>query len=173
VGGVRRDDVFLNELKHLLSVNDSKVKHAGRKLRFLLLVAGDPVLHRGGDEMHDFWCLNENSEEKFFKFVKKITKLLESGNKKEVLERKAYLVECRNMSSSHFLTIPKFFGMNVFGDFGSVTLPNSSIISASTENRLTFRRFTMNLLKITVLFSSVAACTPFVSMALNPERLGK
>jgi len=123
VGGVRRDDHFINELRHIAGVNDSKVKHAGQKLRFVLLVAGEPYFHRGGDELHEFWSLNDVSREKFLKFVKKVSKILESGDKKEVLEKKPYLAECRSVAASHMLTIPKFLGTNVFGDFGMKSWP--------------------------------------------------
>ena len=123
VGGVRRDDFYINELKYLLAVNDSKVKHAGQKLRFLLLVADEPRFCHGDDEVNDFWYLNDEAKEKFFKLVKKVTGLLESGDRREVLEKKTYLAECRNMSLSHMLTIPKYFGTNVFGDFGLKTWP--------------------------------------------------
>lgn len=122
-GGVRHDNYFISELKYILGVKNSKVKHADQKLRFLLLVAGEPSFHRGDSEIHDFWFLNENSRDKFFKFVKKVTKLLESGDRREILEKRVYLAECRNIASSHFLTIPKFFGKNVFGDFGLKSWP--------------------------------------------------
>ncbi len=122
-GGVRRDDFYINELKHVLSVDDSRVKHAGHKLRFLLLVADEPRFCRGDDRIHDFWCLNDEAKEKFFKFVKKVTNLLESGDRREILEKKTYLGECRSISLSHMLTIPKYFGTNVFGDFGLKAWP--------------------------------------------------
>ncbi|MBI4034106.1 MAG: hypothetical protein HY378_00975 [Candidatus Brennerbacteria bacterium] len=119
--GVRRDDHFINELRHILGVGE--VKHAAHKLRFLLLVAGNPDFHRGDDEMHDFWSLDLNSREKFSGLVKKVGKILASGNKKEILEKKPYLGELRNLASFHLLTIPKSFGTNVFGDFGLVSWP--------------------------------------------------
>ncbi len=123
VGGVRRDDCFINDLKYLLGVNETKVKYADEKLRFLLSLGGVPLYHKEDDEMYGFWYSDENSKNKFLSFVKKITKFLKSTNKKEILERKTYLAECRTVSSCHLLTIPKYFKMNVFGDFGFKSWP--------------------------------------------------
>ncbi|MFH0712245.1 MAG: sigma factor-like helix-turn-helix DNA-binding protein [Candidatus Jorgensenbacteria bacterium] len=140
-GGIRRDDVFVNELKYLLNVNDSKVKHASHKLRFLLLVADEPRFQHGDDEVHDFWFLNDEAKEKFFKFVKKVTNLLESGDRREALEKKAYLAECRNLSLSHMLTIPKYFGTNVFGDFGLKAWPEIEPRTVRDKAYLALRKY--------------------------------
>lgn len=116
-GGVRRDDVFVSDLRYILGV-DAKTKHPDHKIRFLLLVAGTPALYKESDAMHGFWYADENSRKGFLKFVDKITKLLKTGDRKDVLRQNAYLAECKNCVSYHFLSIPKHFGMNVFGEFG-------------------------------------------------------
>lgn len=116
-GGVRHDDTFIGDLKYVLGV-DAKVKHSDQKLRFLLLVAGTPYFTRESDTMHGFWCADESSKKKFLKFVDRITKLLKTGDRQNVLRQNAYLAECKDCVSYHFLSIPKHFGMNVFGDFG-------------------------------------------------------
>lgn len=122
-GGVRRDDYFVSDLRYIFGLNPIKTKYLPRKIHFLLLVGGTPFYERENERMYAFWYADEASKNRFFNFVKKMTKFLESKDKKEILEKRAVLTECRDISSCHFLAIPKHFGINVFGDFGLRSWP--------------------------------------------------
>ena len=117
VGGVKRDDAFIVDMTHGLAIG-SDVKHAGQKLRFLFLVAGTPAYSKNDNNMHGFWFTDERAKEKFNDFVKTVTNFLKTGKKEEILDKKLYLNQCKDLVSCHLLSIPKHFGVNVFGDFG-------------------------------------------------------
>lgn len=122
VGGVKRDDKFIEDVIHGLGIG-SDVKHADQKLRFLFLVAGMPSYSKNDDDMHGFWFSDEKAKEKFLDFIKTVTNFLKSGKKEEILNKKLYLNHTKDMVSAHLLSIPKHFGTNIFGDFGLKSWP--------------------------------------------------
>jgi len=122
VGGVKRDDGFVSDLIQGLEIG-SDVKHAGEKLRFILLVAGAPAYSKNDDDMYGFWYSDEKAKEKFLDFVKTVTNFLKTGKKEEILNKKLYLNHCKDLVSCHLLSIPKHFGINIFGDFGLKSWP--------------------------------------------------
>ncbi len=117
VGGVKRDDKFIEDVIHGLGVG-SDVKHAGEKLRFLFFVAGTPSYSKNDDNMHGFWFSDEKAKEKFLDFIKTVTNFFKTGKKEEILNKKLYLNHTKDLVSAHLLSIPKHFGSNIFGDFG-------------------------------------------------------
>lgn len=122
-GGVRRDDLFVRDLKQIFGTAEKKLKNADEKLRFIFWVTGSPFYHRDDEDFYPFWYVDENSNNKFLNFSKKIRKTLETANKQEALSGKLYLAECKDCASYHLLTIAKNFGMSVFGDFGLRSWP--------------------------------------------------
>lgn len=116
-GGVRREDAFLSEMIQDLRIPAS-VKYPERKLSFIFIAAGRPKLSKETDEMNGYWFLDDKARAKFSDFVKEVNGFLKSSKKEEVLNKKTYQAYCRDMVSYHLLSIPKFFGTNVFGDFG-------------------------------------------------------
>ncbi len=116
-GGVRREDVFLKEVAHTLRLPAS-VKFPERKLSFLFVVAKRPGFAKETDEMNGYWFIDDKAKVKFQDFVKEVNGFLKSAKKEEVLNKKTYQAYCKNLISYHLLSIPKFFGTNVFGDFG-------------------------------------------------------
>ena len=116
-GGVRSDNDFVNDIISGLSI-DSKTKNIKEKIKFILLVSGEPLYYKEDDKMNAFWYSNQEAKKKFFDFVENMTKFLNGKNKKAILEDKLYINQCKNIVSCHFLSIPKHFGVNIFGDFG-------------------------------------------------------
>jgi DNA-directed RNA polymerase delta subunit len=116
-GGVRREDSFLKEMIHNLKVA-AGVKFPERKLSFIFVAAGKPQLAKETDQMNGYWFLDEKAKAKFTDFIKEVHNFLKSSKKEEVLNKKSYQVYCKNLISYHLLSIPKYFGTNVFGDFG-------------------------------------------------------
>lgn len=115
-GGIRRDDVFMEDLAHIGGY--SAQKHTDAKLRFVMAAAGFPHFHREDDSYNAYWYLDKPSEKKFHDFVKTATRFFENLDPKVALKEKKHLDEFSDLVSWHYLSIPKHFGTNVFGDFG-------------------------------------------------------
>ncbi len=115
-GGIRKDEVFVEEIAQVTGVG--YLKHREAKIRFLFIAAGFPLYHKDDDDFRAFWYTDKNTEKKFCDFVKHATKYFESLDPKEALKEKSYLEKFSDMVSWHYLSIPKHFGTNVFGDFG-------------------------------------------------------
>ena len=115
-GGIRKDDAFVIEMAALAGF--SPAKHREAKIRFLFIAAGAPIYHKENDDLHAYWCADKVAEKKFGDFVRHATKYFESLDPKEALKEKSYLEQFSDMVSWHYLSIPKHFGTNVFGDFG-------------------------------------------------------
>lgn len=116
-GGVRREDDFLKEMVGALGI-PAAVKYPERKLSFIFVTAKKPQLSKETDEMFGYWSSDEKAKAKFLDFVKEVRDFLRSSKKEEVLNKKTYQSYCKNVVSYHLLSIPKYFGTNVFGDFG-------------------------------------------------------
>ncbi|MEK7512701.1 MAG: sigma factor-like helix-turn-helix DNA-binding protein [Patescibacteria group bacterium] len=117
MGGVRRDDAFMLDLRQAF-FKDSPAKYLTHKIHFVLLGAGQPFYHKEDDAMDAYWYANEGSHKKFLDFIKNLTHVFKTGDKKALLDNKAYLAHVKDMAAAHFLSIPKHFGTNVFGDVG-------------------------------------------------------
>jgi hypothetical protein len=117
VGGVKRDDAFIVDLIHGLEIGP-EVKHAAEKLRFIFLVGDAPSYSKNDDDAFAFWYSDDRAKEKFENLIKTVTNFLKTGKKEEILNKKLYLNQCKDLVSCHLLSIPKHFGTNVFGDFG-------------------------------------------------------
>ncbi len=122
VGDVRRDDLFIQDLIFALGI-DSSVKYPGEKLRFILSVAGVPSFAKEDEKYNAYWYSDEKAKTKFLEFVKEVTNFLKTGKKQEMIDKKLYLMHCKDLISCHLLSIPKHFGVNVFGDFGLAVWP--------------------------------------------------
>lgn len=126
-GGVRRDDYLVRDVaSHFLS--DQSIKYAEPKLRFVFLMAGTPFYSRESDELHAYWYAGDEVKNKFSDFVKDVKNSLEEGGGLD-FEGLRTATGVSDLASTHFLLIPKFFGQNVFGDFG---LRNSPMIEPKT-----------------------------------------
>jgi len=117
VGGARRDDAFMTDLKHEFFAT-TPVKFLENKIHFVLLAAGQPLFRKEDDAMHAYWYASEGANKKFQDFVKQMTQLFKSSDRKAILDQKVYLAHMKDMAAGHFLSIPKHFGVNVFGDIG-------------------------------------------------------
>jgi len=118
LGGVRRDDNFINDIKYLLKLNENAVKNADQKIRFLYFIAETPNYQTEDDDMHGFWYSDDKAKNKFLDLVKNLTTFLRKSDKKAILEDKAHLKYSKDFVSGHLISIPKHFGSNIFGDFG-------------------------------------------------------
>jgi len=117
IGGVRKNNEFMDDLKRMFFA-DSQIKYLERKIAFIFITANKPLYQKETDEMYDFWYVDESAKKIFSDFVKKVTQFFKSSKREKILNKKIYLKEFPDFGSYHFLSIPKHFGTNVFGDFG-------------------------------------------------------
>ncbi len=122
VGGVKGDGDFLTDIMYGLKI-DPKTKSVKEKIKFILLISGDPVYVKEDDAMNGYWYSSDASRKKFLDFVNDMTKFLNAKDKTAILTNKLYLTQCDNVASFHLLAIPKHFGANIFGDFGLRSWP--------------------------------------------------
>lgn len=115
-GGVRRSDELIAAL---LETNRAGAgKHFAEKAAFLFIAAGSPGFEKETDEMHAYWYADEAAKRRFTDMVKKITAFFKAAKKDDVLVGKKHLGAFPDFGTYAFLSIPKHFGTNVFGDFG-------------------------------------------------------
>lgn len=122
VGGVKDDAAFLTDVVYGLKI-DPRTKNVREKIKFILLVSGEPAYAREDDAMNAYWYSSDASRKKFLNFVNDMTKFLNGKDKTAILTNKLYLAQCDKVASCHLLSIPKHFGMNIFGDFGLRSWP--------------------------------------------------
>lgn len=123
LGGVRRDEEFLNDLRYFLSARD--VKCFEQKIKFILEISEVPFYYREDQNFYSFWYLNEEKKENFFEFIRQFINFLKSQDKAAVLEKKIHLEKLKELlsSHSHFLAVSKKIGFNNFGDLGLTEWP--------------------------------------------------
>ena len=118
VGGVRRDDQFIADVKTRWFRGVS-TKHLDHKIRFVFWAAEEPRFHKGDDDFENFWYVDELSKRKLAEFTKKATALFRKLGTDGVLGNpKAHMALCKDVAMCHLYSIPKHFGSNVFGDVG-------------------------------------------------------
>lgn len=117
LGGVRRDDQFMNDLRYFLRETAS-AKHFESKLHFLFIVGGTPFFSKEDDFTHGFWYSDEEAKSKFLEFMENIIGFFKNSDKRSVLENKLHLKHCPDFTKCHYVSISKLFGVNSFGDFG-------------------------------------------------------
>lgn len=118
VGGVRRDDNFMEDLREAYLAGDRNTKNLADKVRFLLRAAGAPRYVPETDAMHAYWVSAPAAEKKFLQFAEKITDFFKRTGPRKTIDEKAHLALCKDMVACHWLSILKHVGANVFGDVG-------------------------------------------------------
>ena len=120
-GGIRKDDAFIEEVSSIAGFSPTKNKED--KIRFIFIAANFPFLQKEDDNYYAFWYSDKESKRKFLDFIKHATKYFESLDPQKVLKEKKHLDKYSDLISWHYLSIPKHFGTNVFGDFGLKNWP--------------------------------------------------
>ncbi|KKR88972.1 MAG: RNA polymerase sigma factor [Candidatus Wolfebacteria bacterium GW2011_GWA2_42_10] len=110
IGGVRKEENFINDLKILLK--DNGVDY--RQIRFIFEVAGNPRFHRNDKNFYNFWHLDEDSFKRAVDLINKLEKFF-SGKKEKLL---AASYGFKNPSEQNYVSISKKFRTNPFGQFG-------------------------------------------------------
>jgi len=117
IEGVRRDDMFVREVAEKFFAGDTG-KYNDEKIRFMLCAAGKPLYAKETDDANAFWYSDEGAKKKFIDFVKNATTFFKGNSYYKLTNDKTLLAQSRTFSIHHFFSIPKHFGVNVFGDVG-------------------------------------------------------
>ncbi|PIU98354.1 hypothetical protein COS61_01855 [Candidatus Wolfebacteria bacterium CG03_land_8_20_14_0_80_40_12] len=120
-GGLRKEDLFLFEIKHFLK--DEKLHHW--HLKFLSEVAGSPIYYPTDHNFHAFWYLDAKHIQFADQFVLRFENLI-ADKKEEIVSGRFYdyfIEATKNSRLPHsiglnYLSVSKKFGVNPFGDLG-------------------------------------------------------
>jgi hypothetical protein len=137
-GGVRKDGLFMEDMYK--KGGFMQTKNCDTKIRFVFLVAGSPLYHKEDDDFNPFWYDDKKNEKRFLDFVKNTAHLLETGEKEKISKDSLYTSQCTDLASCHLLSIPKHFGVNVFGEFGLRTSPEIEPKTIRDKAYLTLKR---------------------------------
>lgn len=144
VGGVRRDDTFIEDVKQKFLGNQN-VKYADQKLRLLFVAASTPLFQKETDDAHSFWYSNEASKKKLGEFLKHTIQSFRNADKQVFFDGKVYLTHCKDFASCHFISISKLIGTNVFGDMGMKEWPEIEPKTVRDKAYLVLRKHTKPL----------------------------
>ncbi len=122
VGGLRRDDLFLSELKSLL--DDKNLHHW--HLRFLSETTNQPSYYHNDSDFHDFWYLDEKTINLVNRFISRLENLIADKINELIVDQKfdAYFsraTRTHNISDFtgvNYLSVSRKFSVNPFGDWG-------------------------------------------------------
>lgn len=122
LGGLRKDELFISEIKSAL--NDKKLHHW--HLRFFSEVSEEFFYRSEDRDFYGFWYFDENYINKASSFFSELEKIF-TNKKEELLEKKKfndYLLKVttnKKISDDtglNYLLVSKKFGQNPYGDFG-------------------------------------------------------
>lgn len=121
-GGLRKDDLFVAEIKTLLK--DKNINHW--HLRFLSETSSLPLYYPADSNFYDFWYLDEKTIFLANRFISRLEKLISDKKEDLIFYKKFndYFVKAaknNNLSESiglNYLLISQRFGTNPFGDWG-------------------------------------------------------
>jgi len=122
LGGLRKDDLFVAEIKSLLK--DKNINHW--HLRFLSETSSSPLYYPADSDFYDFWYLDEKIIPIVSRFIARLEKLI-SGKKDDLIFYKKFndyfakAAQLHNLSEAvglNYLLISQRFGTNPFGDWG-------------------------------------------------------
>ncbi len=121
VGGVRRDDYFVVDLKHINEIEEEE--NWSNYLRFILLVTEKPQYFKSTDDLFDFWYLDEQMKRFVLKHIDQFIAFLRKQKPEKIINDHFHFAKYPNLADYHYLSISKVVGCNHFGDFGLKTWP--------------------------------------------------
>ena len=122
LGGVRKEDDFVNDLKYVTGDNSLNKS----QLKVLFAVAGNPIFYNEDENFHGFWYLDRNFLKKADNFVGKSAKFFSSKKEDLISKNKlgdflAQFVKSYGIKEPvalNYLAVSKKFGVNPYNDFG-------------------------------------------------------
>ncbi len=122
LGGLRKDDIFLYEIKSILK--DEGMHHW--HLRFLSEMIGEPYYYEPDEEFHFFWYRDKDSAKKVKKFFSEFERSIRNKREELVVHGKfeeyfKQIITRYGITESigiNYLSVSKKFSVSPFGDFG-------------------------------------------------------
>jgi hypothetical protein len=122
LGGLRRDDLLVQEIRVLLKDNNLHHWH----LRFLSEILGQPVYYLTDSDFHNFWYLDKKFIPIVSRFISKLEKLVLDKKDDLVIHQKfddyfikaAKVYNIPDFIGVNYLSVSQKFGINPFGDWG-------------------------------------------------------
>lgn len=122
LGGLRKEDLFVEDIKGLLKDNTT----TGNHLKFVFEVAKEFIYNPEDEEYYAFWYLSKDSLKKADNFIQKAAKAFSARKEELVAQGKtdeviAELVGASNLNDFvvlNYLSVSKKFAANVYGDLG-------------------------------------------------------
>jgi len=122
LGGLRKDDILLYELKSILGDEDLHHWH----LRLVSEIAGELFYYPSDETFHDFWYLEDRNFKSADRFLSKLEKLI-NDKKEEIFKNQKFNIYFVKTAQAHkipeavgtnYISVSKKFGINPFGDVG-------------------------------------------------------
>lgn len=122
LGGMRRDNLLLLELKEVL--NDNSLHHW--HLRFFSEIAGHPFYYPPDENFHNFWYLDKKNLKLLYQFVDRLEKLIAEKKEDLIVYQKFDIYFSKAIKrfnipdfiGTNYASLSRKFNTNPFGDFG-------------------------------------------------------
>ncbi len=122
VGGIQKEDNFIENLKHILK-DESLNKY---QARLLFEISGQPFFSPENDDFHNFWYTDKSVLKKAGSFIDKAGKTFSKSKEQLIFQNKAGEImaglissaSLDDFSASNYLAVSKKFGINPYNDFG-------------------------------------------------------
>lgn len=117
VGGLRREDLLLRDLKFLLrdSVDSSVL---GNQVKFLLTLSFNIGYSSEDNEFYSYWYASKDVQQKAIGFVAKLAKNLEARKNALISNPVGVDAAVKDPVGLNYLSLSKLFHINQYGDFG-------------------------------------------------------
>lgn len=122
IGGVREDNLFIEEVARLTDL-DTSPKNWKPKTRLIFSAAARPLYSKENPDSKSYWYLNETANNQFQNFIAKTIETFETTAKAETLNNQNFLSKLKAAPEYNSLFISKKFGQNSFGDIGLIKWP--------------------------------------------------
>jgi len=117
-GGLRKDDVFLNELHSIAKSSEDK-DIFGNKARFVFKILEFPYFSEENDVFHSFWYVNDDSRRKMEVIHNEITRNLKRVEQfDETLKKATEPYDIPESIVLGFLSVSKRLEVGPYGDIG-------------------------------------------------------
>ena len=131
VGGLRKENLLLDDLKFLLR-DSSSSNTLSNKVKLLLDLSKSLEYSPEDNEFHSYWYASREDKQKATGFVGKLVKFLEKNKEalldqptsiKNIIKEAAAAYSLKEAVALNYVSLSKHFHVNEYGDFGLTRWP--------------------------------------------------